>query len=50
MLEQLGEARSAARLMRAIEAVTAKRIFTPDLGGDANTADATRAVCNFLRQ
>jgi len=50
MLEHLGEARSAARLMRAIEAVTAKRIFTPDLGGDANTADVTRAVCNFLRQ
>jgi len=50
MLEHLGEARSAARLMQAIEAVTAKRIFTPDLGGDANTADVTRAVCNFLRQ
>jgi len=50
MLEHLGEARSAARLMRAIEAVTAKRIFTPDLGGSARTADVTRAVCNFLRQ
>jgi tartrate dehydrogenase/decarboxylase / D-malate dehydrogenase len=50
MLEHLGEARSAARLMRAIEAVTAKRIFTPDLGGRARTADVTRAVCEFLRQ
>jgi tartrate dehydrogenase/decarboxylase/D-malate dehydrogenase len=50
MLEHLGESRSAARLMRAIEAVTTKRIFTPDLGGRARTADVTRAVCGFLRQ
>lgn len=50
MLEHLGQAQSAARLMRAIEAVTAKRIFTPDLGGSARTADVTRAVCGFLRQ
>jgi len=50
MLEHLGEAAAAARLMRAIEAVTAKRIFTPDLGGTARTADVTRAVCHFLRQ
>ncbi len=50
MLEHLGEVRAAARLMRAIEAVTAKRIFTPDLGGSARTADVTRAVCDFLRQ
>ena len=44
MLEHLGEARSAARLMKAIEAVTAKKIFTPDLGGSARTRDVTRAV------
>jgi tartrate dehydrogenase/decarboxylase/D-malate dehydrogenase len=50
MLEHLGETSSAARLMRAIEAVTAKRIFTPDLGGTARTTEVTRAVCNFLRQ
>jgi tartrate dehydrogenase/decarboxylase/D-malate dehydrogenase len=50
MLEHLGQARSAARLIRAIEAVTAKRIFTPDLGGTARTTDVTRAVCDFLRQ
>ena len=50
MLEHLGETESAARLMRAIEAVTAKRIFTPDLGGTARTAAVTRAVCKFLRQ
>ncbi len=50
MLEHLGESKSAARLMQAIEAVTAKRIFTPDLGGSARTADVTRALCRFLRQ
>ena len=50
MLEHLGETAAAARLMRAIEAVTAKRIFTPDLGGSARTAEVTRAVCAFLRQ
>ena len=50
MLEHLGETRAAARLMRAIEAVTAKKVFTPDLGGSARTSDVTRAVCNFLRQ
>lgn len=44
MLEHLGEARAAARLMRAIEATTARRIFTPDLGGAARTADVTAAV------
>ena len=50
MLEHLGEVQAAKRLMRAIEAVTAKRIFTPDLGGGAKTADVTRAVCDYLRQ
>jgi tartrate dehydrogenase/decarboxylase/D-malate dehydrogenase len=44
MLEHLGEASAAARLMKAIEAVTAKKVFTPDLGGSARTSDVTRAV------
>jgi tartrate dehydrogenase/decarboxylase/D-malate dehydrogenase len=48
MLEHLGEAKAAARLMKAIEAVTAKRVFTPDLGGTARTADVTRAVIAAL--
>jgi tartrate dehydrogenase/decarboxylase/D-malate dehydrogenase len=48
MLEHLGEAKSAARLMKAIEAVTAKKVFTPDLGGTARTADVTRAVIDAL--
>jgi tartrate dehydrogenase/decarboxylase/D-malate dehydrogenase len=48
MLEHLGEAKAAARLMKAIEAVTAKKIFTPDLGGNARTSDVTRAVIGAL--
>jgi tartrate dehydrogenase/decarboxylase/D-malate dehydrogenase len=48
LLEHLGEAPAAARIMAAIEAVTAEGIVTPDLGGSATTADVTRAVCERL--
>jgi tartrate dehydrogenase/decarboxylase/D-malate dehydrogenase len=48
MLEHLGEAKAAARLMKAIEAVTARKIFTPDLGGTARTRDVTQAVIAAL--
>jgi len=49
MLEHLGEAAAAARLMRAIERVTADpALHTPDLGGRATTAQVTRAVCGAL--
>ncbi|MGQ0547223.1 MAG: tartrate dehydrogenase [Betaproteobacteria bacterium] len=48
MLEHLGEAKAAARLMKAIEAVTAKKVFTPDLGGGARTRDVTQAVIAAL--
>jgi tartrate dehydrogenase/decarboxylase/D-malate dehydrogenase len=49
MLEHLGEANAAARLMRAIERVTAEgRALTRDLGGQATTADTTRAVISAL--
>jgi tartrate dehydrogenase/decarboxylase / D-malate dehydrogenase len=48
MLEHLGERNAAARLMAAIEAATAERVFTPDLGGQARTADVTAAVCKAL--
>ena len=48
MLEHLGEGDAAARLMGAIEEVTAKRIFTPDLGGRARTRDVTNAVLEAL--
>ena len=49
MLEHLGEAAAAARLMAAIESVTAdKSLHTGDLGGTAKTADVTRALCAKL--
>jgi tartrate dehydrogenase/decarboxylase / D-malate dehydrogenase len=48
MLEHLGELKAAARLMKAIESVTAKKVFTPDLGGSARTADVTKAVLEAL--
>jgi tartrate dehydrogenase/decarboxylase/D-malate dehydrogenase len=49
MLEHLGEADAARRLMRAIERVTAdKRLHTPDLGGTATTEQVTAAVCEAL--
>ena len=48
MLEHLGEAKAAARIMKAIEAVTAKKVFTPDLGGTARTRDVTAAVIAAL--
>ncbi len=50
MLEHLGEANAAARLMRAIEQVTADTAFhTPDLGGNATTRDVTDAVVAAIR-
>ena len=49
MLEHLGEAGAARRLMRAIEATTSAGVHTPDLGGRATTRDVTRAVCDRLR-
>ncbi len=45
MLEHLGEKAAAARLMRAIERVTADASrHTPDLGGTATTRQVTAAV------
>jgi tartrate dehydrogenase/decarboxylase/D-malate dehydrogenase len=50
MLDHLGEKDAAARLMRAIEQVTASgTAFTPDLGGKATTRQVTDAVCDALR-
>ena len=49
MLEHLGEPGAAAMLMRAVEAVCAAGVVTPDLGGTATTAEATRAVCEAVR-
>ena len=49
MLEHLGEAAAAKILISAVEQVCAAGILTPDLGGNATTADVTRAVCEALR-
>lgn len=45
MLEHLGETLAASRLMKAIEAVTASGVRTPDLQGSATTEQVTQAVC-----
>ncbi len=50
MLEHLGETGAAARLMKAIETVTANRDFhTPDLNGNATTDQVTDAVIEVIR-
>ena len=50
MLQHLGEAAAAARLMQAIEQVTQQgRILPRDLGGQAGTIEVTEAVIAALR-
>ena len=44
MLEHLGEAEAAARLMAAIEQTCRDGVLTPDLGGAATTAEVGDAV------
>jgi tartrate dehydrogenase/decarboxylase/D-malate dehydrogenase len=49
LLEHLGEMDAAARLMKAIEQVTAKpSLHTRDLGGTATTLQVTEAVCHAI--
>jgi tartrate dehydrogenase/decarboxylase / D-malate dehydrogenase len=48
MLEQLGELDAAGRLMRAIEDVCKSGPRTPDIGGDATTAQVGDAVVQRL--
>ncbi|MBK5255591.1 MAG: tartrate dehydrogenase [Vicinamibacteria bacterium] len=49
MLEHLGEKQAAARVVRAIEKVTAEgKVRTPDLGGSATTDDMTNALLEAL--
>ena len=49
MLDHLGEAPAAARLMTAVETVCAEGITTPDIGGTATTQQVTDAVCEAIR-
>jgi len=49
LLENLGEADAARRVMAAIEQVTANpALHTRDLGGTATTAQVTQAVCELV--
>jgi tartrate dehydrogenase/decarboxylase/D-malate dehydrogenase len=49
MLEHLGEAAAARKLMQTIESITADRsLHTGDLGGRATTAQVTKALCDRL--
>ena len=50
MLEHLGEGEPAVRLMAAVEAVCAKGIMTPDVGGTANTREVTQAVIRAIAE
>ena len=49
MLEHLGQAAPALRLMKAVEDVCAAGIMTPDVGGTATTRDVTDAVIEAIR-
>jgi len=50
LLEHLGEAEAARKLMTVIEQVTADpALHTGDLGGKATTAQVTQAVCDRMR-
>jgi len=48
MLEHLGETAAAERLMKAVETITQNGPRTPDMGGQAGTADVTRAMLAAL--
>jgi tartrate dehydrogenase/decarboxylase/D-malate dehydrogenase len=49
MLEHIGEADAAKRLMAAVERVCADGVLTADVGGKATTAEVTDAVCAAIR-
>ena len=49
MLEHLGEAAPADRLIKAVEDVCAAGIMTPDVGGKATTREVTDAVIASIR-
>ena len=49
MLEHLGQAAPAQRLMKAVEEVCAAGILTPDVGGTATTREVTDAVIETIR-
>ena len=48
MLQHLGELDAADRIFKALKAVFAKNVFTPDLGGDATTQSFTDNIIAAL--
>ncbi len=48
LLDHLGEPAGAERVRRAVAAIIAAGITTPDLGGRSTTAQVTEAVCRLL--
>ncbi len=50
MLDHLGEANAASHLMAAIESVCRTGPYTPDIGGQANTAAVCDAVIDIIRK
>jgi tartrate dehydrogenase/decarboxylase / D-malate dehydrogenase len=48
MLDHLGEASAAAKLMRAVEIATAAGVLTPDVGGSATTDQVATAITDAL--
>jgi len=49
MLESLGLARPAARLMAALEATLAAGHSTPDVGGSSSTHEMVNAIATRVR-
>ena len=49
MLEHLGEAEVAAKLLNAVDRVCSSGVMTPDVGGNATTKDVTDAVVEQIR-
>jgi len=49
MLDHLGEAQAATRLMKAVTHVCEAGIMTPDIGGSATTEEVTDAVRDAIR-
>ena len=49
MLEHIGQPDASYRIMRAVEAVCAEGVMTPDIGGTASTQQVTDAVIGHIR-
>jgi tartrate dehydrogenase/decarboxylase/D-malate dehydrogenase len=48
MLDHLGYTEAAAGMLRAIETVLAEGPKTPDMGGNASTADIGKAIAEVI--